>query len=135
MSRLNIVVILLVGILLAGLLSVFTQNSESVVFSRAFAEPGIEFKVSGTLDTEHPVVYNPEVAVAETRFHMVDKAGEVREVLLKESKPTGLEQSESIDLYGKVVDGKFVATDMLMKCPSKYNEDSHSLADAAPSNL
>ena len=134
MSRLNIVVILLVGILLAGLLSVFTQNSESVVFSRAFAEPGIEFKVSGTLDTEHPVVYNPEVAVAETRFHMVDKAGEVREVLLKESKPTGLEQSESIDLYGKVVDGQFVATDMLMKCPSKYNEDSHSLAEAGPSN-
>jgi cytochrome c-type biogenesis protein CcmE len=133
MSRLNIVVILLVGILLAGLLSVFTQNSESVVFSRAFAEPGIEFKVSGTLDTEHPVLYNPEVAVAETRFHMVDKAGEVREVLLKESKPTGLEQSESIDLYGKVVDGEFVATDMLMKCPSKYNEDSHSLAEAAPS--
>lgn len=133
MSRLNIVVILLVGILLAGLLSVFTQNSESVVFSRAFAEPGIEFKVSGTLDTEYPVVYNPEVAVAETRFHMVDKAGEVREVMLKESKPTGLEQSESIDLYGKVVDGQFVATDMLMKCPSKYNEDSHSLAEAAPS--
>lgn len=133
MSRLNIVVILLVGILLAGLLSVFTQNSESVVFSRAFAEPGIEFKVSGTLDTEYPVVYNPEVAVAETRFHMVDKAGEVREVILKESKPTGLEQSESIDLYGKVVDGQFVATDMLMKCPSKYNEDSHSLAEAAPS--
>ena len=133
MSRLNIVVILLVGILLAGVLSVFTQNSESVVFSRAFAEPGIEFKVSGTLDTEYPVVYNPEVAVAETRFHMVDKAGEVREVILKESKPTGLEQSESIDLYGKVVDGQFVATDMLMKCPSKYNEDSHSLAEAAPS--
>ena len=133
MSRLNIVVILLVGILLAGLLSVFTQNSESVVFSRAYAEPGIEFKVSGTLDTEYPVVYNPEVAVAETRFHMVDKAGEVREVILKESKPTGLEQSESIDLYGKVVDGQFVATDMLMKCPSKYNEDSHSLAEAAPS--
>jgi hypothetical protein len=22
---------------------------------------------------------------------------------------------------------------MLMKCPSKYNEDSHSLAEAAPS--
>ena len=63
---------------------------------------------------------------------MTDKAGNTREVLLKESKPTGLEQSESIDLYGKVVDGRFIATDMLMKCPSKYNEDSHSLAEAAP---
>ena len=132
MSRFNIVVILLVAILLGALFSVFTQNSESVVFTRAFAEPGIEFKVSGTLHRGHPVQYNPEEAVAETRFHMTDKAGNTREVLLKESKPTGLEQSESIDLYGKVVDGRFIATDMLMKCPSKYNEDSHSLAEAAP---
>lgn len=133
MSRFNIVVILLVAVLLGTLFSVFTQNSESVVFARAFAEPGVEFKVSGTLDTDHPVVYDPETSVAETRFHMRDKDGEVHEVLLKEAKPTGLEQSESIDLYGKVEDGRFIATEMLMKCPSKYNEESHSLAEAAPS--
>jgi cytochrome c-type biogenesis protein CcmE len=84
------------------------------------------------LDNEHPVIYDPEVAVAETRFHMRDKDGQVTEVFLKEAKPTGLEQSESIDLYGKVEDGRFIATDMLMKCPSKYNEDSHSLAEATP---
>ena len=130
MSRTNIVVILLVAVLMGALLSVFTTNSESVVFARAFAEPGIEFKVSGTLDTDHPVLYDPEVAVAETRFHMRDKDGEVREVILSKAKPTGLEQSESIDLYGRVVDGTFIAGDMLMKCPSKYNEQSHSLAEA-----
>lgn len=130
MSRTNIVVILLVAVLMGALLSVFTTNSESVVFARAFAEPGIEFKVSGTLDTDRPVLYDPEVAVAETRFHMRDKDGEVREVILNKAKPTGLEQSESIDLYGRVVDGTFIAGDMLMKCPSKYNEQSHSLAEA-----
>lgn len=129
MSRTNIVVILLVAVLMGALLSVFTTNSESVVFARAFAEPGIEFKVSGTLDTDHPVLYDPEVAVAETRFHMRDKNGEVREVILNKAKPTGLEQSESIDLYGRVIDGTFIAGDMLMKCPSKYNEQSHSLAE------
>ncbi len=130
MSRFNIVVILLVAVLLGTLFSVFTQNSESVVFARAFSEPGVEFKVSGTLDPDHPVLYDPETAVAETRFHMRDKTGQVHEVLLKEAKPTGLEQSESIDLYGKVEDGRFIATEMLMKCPSKYNEESHSLAEA-----
>ena len=130
MSRTNIVVILLVAVLMGALLSVFTTNSESVVFARAFAEPGVEFKVSGTLDPDHPVLYDPEVAVAETRFHMRDKDGEVREVILNKAKPTGLEQSESIDLYGRVVDGTFIAGDMLMKCPSKYNEQSHSLAEA-----
>ena len=131
MSRTNIVVLLLVAVLMGTLFSVFTTNSESVVFARAFAEPGIEFKVSGTLDTDHPVVYDPEVSVSRTRFHMRDKEGEVREVILNKPKPTGLEQSESIDLYGRVVDGQFIAGEMLMKCPSKYNEQSHSLADAA----
>ena len=80
MSRTNIVVILLVAVLMGALFSVFTTNSESVVFARAFAEPGMEFKVSGTLNTDFPVLYDPEVAVAETRFHMRDKDGETREV-------------------------------------------------------
>ena len=130
MSRANIVVLLLVAVLMGALLSVFTTNSESVVFARAFAEPGVEFKVSGTLDPDYPVIYDPEVAVAKTRFHMSDKNGEVQEVILQKAKPTGLEQSESIDLYGTVIDGQFIAGEMLMKCPSKYNEQSHSLADA-----
>ena len=76
------------------------------------------------------MIYDPEVAVAKTRFHMRDKNGEVQEVILQKAKPTGLEQSESIDLYGSVIDGQFIAGEMLMKCPSKYNEQSHSLADA-----
>lgn len=134
MSRTNIVVILLVAVLMGALFSVFTTNSESVVFARAFSEPGMEFKVSGTLDREHPVLYDPEVAVAETRFHMRDKDGDVREVVLTRAKPTGLEQSESIDLYGRVVDGQFIAGEMLMKCPSKYNEQSHSLGEATAAN-
>ena len=129
MSRTNIVVLLLVAGLMGTLFGVFTTNSESVVFARAFAEPGIEFKVSGTLDTDHPVVYDPEFSVSRTRFHMRDKEGDVREVILNKPKPTGLEQSESIDLYGRVVDGQFIAGEMLMKCPSKYNEQSLSLAE------
>ena len=35
--------------------------------------------------------------------------------------------SESIDLYGSAVGGEFHATEMLMKCPSKYNENNHVL--------
>ena len=131
MSRFNIVVILLVAVLLGTLFSVFTQNGESVVFARAFAEPGVEFKVSGTLATDHPVVYDPETAVAETRFHMRDKEGEVREVILNKPEPQGLKNSESINITGSVIDGQFIAREMQMKCPSKYNEQSRSLADAS----
>jgi cytochrome c-type biogenesis protein CcmE len=134
MSRTNIFVILLVAILMGSLFSVFSQNSESVVFERAFAEPGVEFKISGTLNTDHPVLYDPEVSVTETRFHMRDKDWVTHPVILREAKPTGLEQSESIDLYGQVVNGEFIAGEMLMKCPSKYNEQSHDLAEAVELN-
>ena len=40
MSRANIVVLLLVAVLMGALLSVFTTNSESVVFARALLNQG-----------------------------------------------------------------------------------------------
>ena len=55
MSRLNIVVILMVAVLLGALFSVFTPTANPWFLPAPFAEPGMEFKVSGTLDTDHPV--------------------------------------------------------------------------------
>ena len=77
--------------------------------------------------TSEPVEYYPQVNTSLTRFHMMDKEGVVREVWLEKAKPTGLERSESIDLYGRADGEHFRATDMLMKCPSKYNEQNHLL--------
>ena len=131
MSRTNIFLILVVAVLMGSLFSVFVNNYESVVFARAFSEPGIEFKVSGTLDTLNPIVYNPKVSASQTRFHMRDKEGEVREVILNKPEPQGLKNSESINITGSVIDGQFIAREMQMKCPSKYNEQSRSLADAS----
>ena len=71
--------------------------------------------------------YDPQVNTSLTKFHLTDKSGAVHEVWLEKAKPTGLERSESIDLYGKAGDGHFRATEMLMKCPSKYNEQNHLL--------
>ena len=56
------------------------------------------------------------------------------ERFLDQGQAYGLEQSESIDLYGTVIDGRFIAGEMLMKCPSKYNEQSHSLGEATAAN-
>lgn len=58
---------------------------------------------------------------------MEDREGQKCRIILDKAKPTGLENSESIDLYGSMIDGDFHATEMLMKCPSKYNESNHVL--------
>ena len=127
MKRTHIVLLLLVAGLMGTFLASIASTSRSVDFATAFADPGNEHKVSGTLAVDYPVEYDPQLNTALTKFHMVDKQGEVKEVWLEKAKPTGLERSESIDLYGTAADGHFRATEMLMKCPSKYNEQNHLL--------
>jgi len=53
---------------------------------------------------------------------MTDKEGKECKVVLNQSKPQDFERSEEIVLKGKAVGEEFHATDMLMKCPSKYND-------------
>ena len=118
-------------LLVAGMMGTFVASiastSRSVDFATAFADPETEYKVSGTLAVDYPVEYDPQVNTGLTKFHLTDKSGKVCEVWLEKAKPTGLERSESIDLYGKAKEGYFRATEMLMKCPSKYNEQNHLL--------
>lgn len=130
MKKTHIIFIILIAVIVGTFIATFTGSSTSVTFDEAFENPGVEFKVSGTLDRTKPVLYDPQTNSELTIFHMRDKDDNVREVKLRKSKPTGIEQSESIDLYGTVVDGEFVASEMLMKCPSKYNENNHSLETA-----
>ncbi|MDA0945709.1 MAG: cytochrome c maturation protein CcmE [Bacteroidetes bacterium] len=128
MKRSHLVLLLLVASMMGMFISFITSTSRSVGFETAFADPGVEYKVSGTLVAAHPVEYDAQVNTNLTKFHLQDKQGDIREVWLQQSKPTGLERSESIDLYGyATAEGHFHATDMLMKCPSKYNEQNHLL--------
>jgi cytochrome c-type biogenesis protein CcmE len=131
MKRTHIILLLLVAGLMGTFIATITSTSRSVGFNTAFQDPGVEFKVSGTLVTSEPIEYDPQVNTGLTKFHMMDKEGVIREVWLEKAKPTGLERSESIDLYGKANGDHFRATEMLMKCPSKYNEQNHLLESEA----
>ena len=131
MKRTHIVLLLLVAGLMGTFVASITSTSRSVGFAVAFADPITEYKVSGTLVTDMPIEYNPQHNTSLTKFHMKDRKGVVHEVWLEKAKPTGLERSESIDLYGQANGTHFRATEMLMKCPSKYNEQNHLVeADA-----
>ena len=54
---------------------------------------------------------------------MKDNEGKEEKVVLRKAKPQDFERSEQIVLTGKVEKGQFIATDMLMKCPSKYKDE------------
>ena len=62
-------------------------------------------------------------------FAAKDKKGNESTVVYNQPKPQDFERSEEITMTGYATDSAFVATDILMKCPSKYNEQNEVDSD------
>jgi cytochrome c-type biogenesis protein CcmE len=56
----------------------------------------------------------------ELSFMIMNKQGEKMRVLYKGVKPGNFEDAKEIVVIGRYHDGAFYATQMLVKCPSKY---------------
>ncbi len=132
MKKTEIALIIIAAIAIAAMVSALGSSGQAEDFTTAFANPGVDYKVNGTLVREEPVIYNPEENAELTIFTMRDENGKTARVHLNEAKQQGFEQSESINLYGYVGDdGKFYGHDMQMKCPSKYNDQKHLMEQQA----
>lgn len=57
-------------------------------------------------------------------FYMKDQDGNVRRVVYPRPKPNNFEQATQLVVIGEMRNNVFHANDMLMKCPSKYNDPS-----------
>jgi cytochrome c-type biogenesis protein CcmE len=66
---------------------------------------------------------------------MKDQDGQSRKVILDKSKPQGFEMSESVVIIGRADGEVFRAEELLMKCPSKYNEENHMIQEAGTSGI
>ena len=130
MKRSHIVLLILVALLVGLLVFTYSSSNQSVTFAQAAEKAGVEVTITGTLHKEKPVTYNPEAHASLTKFHMEDSEGQIMEVHLQMAQPQGLLQSESIVIDGSYSNGIFYATDMLLKCPSKYNSENHLITES-----
>ncbi|MCB0788986.1 MAG: cytochrome c maturation protein CcmE [Flavobacteriales bacterium] len=125
MKRSHIIAIALIAVAIAALVSSLYDSSTYADLEEALANPGTEYHVVGTLDRSAEIVYEPSRNASLTEFTMVDLEGNTCRVKLAKAKPTDFERSERLVLIGEATsDGEFHARDMLMKCPSKYNEEN-----------
>jgi cytochrome c-type biogenesis protein CcmE len=53
---------------------------------------------------------------------MKKEAGNVRRVIYPKPKQDNFEQADRLVVIGKMQNNVFYANEMLMKCPSKYND-------------
>ncbi len=86
-------------------------------------------KIAGFLVKNKPIVYDPNVDANLMTFFMEDKDGEIMKVTYHDSKPQDFEMSESLVVTGKIREGEFVASDILLKCPSKYKDQEFMLRE------
>jgi len=86
-------------------------------------------KIVGQLAKDKPIEYDPAVNPNYTGFYLRDSDGVEHKVALMKAKPQDFERSEQVVLTGKIEGDEFVATEILMKCPSKYKDEEIYLKD------
>lgn len=121
MKKSHLLAILVVAVAIGILISASKDVTTYANFAQASATED-KVKLVGELVKERPVEYDPEKDPNFMAFFLKDEAGEIRRVELLAAKPQDFERSESIVLTGKMKGEVFIASDMLLKCPSKYQD-------------
>ena len=113
----------MIAVAIGILISAAGDMSTYGTFSQAETS-GQKVKIAGELAKDKEMYYNPEEDPNYFSFFIRDAEGEERKVVLLAAKPQDFELSEQIVVTGSMNDdATFVATDLLMKCPSKYKDE------------
>jgi cytochrome c-type biogenesis protein CcmE len=131
MKRSHIIGIVLIAVSIAIIISTTGDASSYVTFKEAYrmAREGDRDKVHvvGKLKKDAMgkiagMVYEPTVDPNYFSFILEDSLHEEHQVVYLHPKPQDLERSEKVVVVGSVKENVFVADQILMKCPSKYEE-------------
>ena len=87
MKKVHIVVIFVIAILISIFVVSGIDASTTADFAEAFQNPGTEFNVSGTLNRNRLVDYDPLNNPDKTSFYMLDDEGNEKLVVLHKAKP------------------------------------------------
>jgi len=106
-----------------GILTTAAEDMSTYATFREATQKGERVKIAGQLAKDKEMYYKPEKDPNYFSFYLRDSKGEERKVVLLAAKPQDFELSEQLVLTGQMQGNEFVATDMLMKCPSKYKDE------------
>lgn len=122
MKKVHIIGIIIIAVAIGAILTTLNNTSTYASFAEAAQAPDSEFHVVGKFNKDKEAIYDPQVNANLFTFYMTDNKGTEKKVILNKNKPQDFERSEQIVLIGKMRGEEFVASDILMKCPSKYND-------------
>ncbi len=119
-------VYIIAAILIVGAIALLTNAADDLSTYATFAEAQAQkgrVKIAGQLAKDMEMVYDPQTDPNYFSFYVRDNDGQTQKVVLLQSKPQDFELSEQIVLTGRMQEEVFLATDILLKCPSKYKDE------------
>ena len=120
----------MIAVAIIVIITAVGNTSQYVSFNEAVKNPGTKYHVIGLWDKEKGMEYNPKKDPNFFAFYLKDSTNMERRVVYHKDKPSEFEHSEKIVVVGQMEGDDFVASDILMKCPSKYNNDKSKLEKA-----
>jgi len=123
--RIKFMPIIILALMAAGVILLISASKDMSTYHtfaqvKASAEPA---KVVGVLAKDKPMYYDAEKDPNLFKFFMTDQSGDMHEVTLHSAKPQDFELSEQVVVTGQFEGDEFVASSILMKCPSKYKNE------------
>ena len=109
-------IVIVAGIIL-GAVNFFESNVDYGDFADA-RRIQKKIQVKGEWVKERESSFNSEKV--QFTFYLKDDSGEITKVVLDGPKPNNFDIATSVVIKGKYVNDYFHATDVLTKCPSKY---------------
>ncbi len=118
-----IAVIVIIVAIAFGASSFLESNIEYGTFSKAI-ETSKKIQVKGEWVKDQPTTFDLEKG--EFHFYLKDEGGKTLPVVFKGARPNNFEIATSVVVKGKYQDNAFFASEILTKCPSKYETDPNA---------
>lgn len=129
MKKSSLLGLITIAIAIAVIISLYSSTSTYGTFSDAKSTSG-KLHVIGYLDKQKELYYDAAKDANYFSFFMKDKKGEECKVVYAGTKPQDFERSEQIVLVGEMEGNEFHASNIQMKCPSKYVKDQVDVTEA-----
>ncbi len=130
MKKTHIVGIIIIALAIGSMFALLGNSTTFANFAEAKLKTDNDVQVAGTLDRSKPMNYDPQKDPNKFSFWMKDRQGNENQVTLLNCKPQDFERSQEIVAIGSMKGDQFVAKNILMKCPSKYNDGGSEFASA-----
>jgi cytochrome c-type biogenesis protein CcmE len=124
MNKIKILGIILLVAVIAVIIATVYDASTYADFETARKNPGKTIQIIGKLDKNKEVIYDSSLANLSLKFSITDNKGVSGRVVYYGTMPRDFKKLKEVVVTGHSEDTVFVAENLLLKCPTKYTNES-----------